>query len=498
MKKYILSVDQSTSATKAVFFDENANLIARSNKEHKQFYPQPGWVEHDPVEIYENTCHVMHDIINKAGILPGDVANLSITNQRETVVVWDKRNGKPVYNAIVWQCQRGVEICRQLEKDGHTDLVKSKTGLIIDPYFSASGIKWILDNVEGARQKAENGDLICGTVDSWLIFNLTNGKVHATDHSNACRTMLYNIFDLQWDRDILNLHQIPLSMMPEVKPSNAVFGHVECRKAFPEKIQISGVMGDSHAALFGQCCFEPGLGKATYGTGSSVMMNIGKKPLISPDGLVTSIGFSFNEDVDYVFEGNIHCTGDTIKWLVDNLQLIDNSKESEEIATSVPDNGGVYFVPAFVGLGAPYWNNEARALITGMDRGAGKAHVVRAALESIAYQINDVVARMVSGLPIHFQELRVDGGPTRNEFLMEFQSDILNGTVERADIEEISALGVALMGGMSSGIWKDFKEIEGLRKSDKTYRPQMKDEERDKLCEGWKAAVEKVLVNEKI
>ncbi len=495
MNKYILSIDQSTSATKAVIFDESATNIARVTKEHKQFYPQPGWVEHDPAEIYENTCSAMQEVIKKAGIQTADVINLSITNQRETVVVWDKTNGKPVYNAIVWQCQRGVEICRQLRHDGHTELIKQKTGLIIDPYFSASGVKWILDNVEGARQKADEGNLVCGTIDSWLIFNLTNGKVHATDHSNACRTMLYNIFNREWDRDILELLQIPVTMMPEVKPSNAIFGNVECRQAFPENVQISGVMGDSHAALFGQCCFEPGLGKATYGTGSSVMMNIGKKPLKSPEGLVTSIGFSFNEDVDYVFEGNIHCTGDTIKWLVDNLQLIGNSKESEEIATSVQDNGGVYFVPAFVGLGAPYWNNEARALITGMDRGAGKAHIVRAALESIAYQIKDVVDKMTRGSSIVFRELRVDGGPTRNEFLMDFQADMLNGPVERANIEEISALGAAMMGGLSSGIWKDFEEIERLRKSDKTFKPKMEDKQREILYKGWKVAVEKALVN---
>lgn len=495
MKKYILSIDQSTSATKAILFDEKASLIARANKDHKQFYPNPGWVEHDPVEIYNNTCMVIQEVTKMAGIQQDEVVNLSLTNQRETVVVWEKATGKPVYNAIVWQCQRGAGICRDLVNEGHTELIKSKTGLIIDPYFSASGIKWILENVEGAALKAQKGELLCGTIDSWLIFNLTNGKVHATDHSNACRTMLYNIFNLEWDREILDILGIPESMMPVVKSSNEIFGQVECEQAFQEKINICGVMGDSHAALFGQCCFEPGLGKATYGTGSSVMMNIGKKPLKSPDGLVTSIGFSFNEDVDYVFEGNIHCTGDTIKWLVDNLQLIENSKESEEIAASVPDNGGVYFVPAFVGLGAPYWNNEARALITGMDRGAGKAHVVRAALESIAYQIKDVVDKMTQGSSIAFRELRVDGGPTRNEFLMDFQADMLNGTVERANIEEISALGVALMGGLTSGIWKDFREVERLRKSDKTFKPKMKEEQRETLYNGWKAAVGKALTN---
>ncbi len=495
MKRYILSIDQSTSATKAILFDETGQIAARENLTHQQFYPQPGWVEHDPVEIYKNTCQVIGAVIKKAGIQATQVECLSLTNQRETVVVWDKTTGKPVYNAIVWQCQRGVDICRQLSKQGYNQLVKDKTGLLIDPYFSASGIHWILENVEGVRAKAENGKIACGTIDSWLIYNLTNAKVHATDHSNACRTMLYNIFDLKWEDEILELLNIPKQMLPEVKSSNAVFGHVECREAFSRSIPISGVMGDSHAALFGQLCFEPGLGKATYGTGSSVMMNIGKTPLKSPEGLVTSIGFSIDNEIDYVFEGNIHCTGDTIKWLVDNLKIFDDSAESEKIALTVSDNGGVYFVPAFAGLGAPYWNNDARACICGMDRGAEKGHVVRAALESIAYQIKDVTFRMTEKTGIALRELRVDGGPTNNTFLMQFQADMLNSAIKISDIEEASALGVALTGGLKAGIWNNQNELKKLLNTGKQIKPIMSNKKRQTLYKGWQNAVKRTLIN---
>lgn len=493
MAKYILSVDQSTSATKALIFNEHAELVSRSTIEHKQYYPQPGWVEHDPREIYRNTCRAMKEAVEKAGINNEEVNVLSITNQRETVVVWDRKTGKPVYNAIVWQCQRGKEICGDLVKAGHTELIRSKTGLIIDPYFSASGIKWILDNVSGAKEKAENGELACGTIDSWLIFNLTNGKVHCTDHSNACRTMLYNIYELSWDKKILEILDIPESMMPEVKSSNAHFGKVEDSEAFPEKVPISGIMGDSHAALFGQLCLEPGLGKATYGTGSSVMMNIGKKGLESPEGLVTSIGFSYDDEIDYVFEGNIHCTGDTIKWLVDNAGMLDNSSQSEKVALSVKDNGGVYFVPAFTGLGAPYWNNEARAIISGMDRGAQKGHIIRAALESIAYQVKDVIDLMSEESGIKLKELRVDGGPTKNMFLMQFQADMLDSSIRISDIEEASALGVALMGGIYAGIWRSPADLQNIRKEGEIVKSGMDKTTRINLFEGWQKAVQKTL-----
>ena len=495
MAKFILSIDQSTSATKAIIFDENAELVSRSTIEHRQYYPQSGWVEHDPEEIYKNTCRAMKEAVEKTDVQHEDIKILSITNQRETVVVWDRKTGKPVYNAIVWQCQRGKEICRDLVKAGHTEMIRSKTGLIIDPYFSASGIKWILDNVEGVREKAVKGEIACGTIDSWLIFNLTKGKVHATDHSNACRTMLYNIYELKWDKEILDIMDIPESTMPEVKSSNALFGELECEEAFPVRLSISGIMGDSHAALFGQLCLEPGLGKATYGTGSSVMMNIGKEGLKSPQGLVTSIGFSYNDEIDYVFEGNIHCTGDTIKWLVDNVRMLEKSSESEKVALSVKDNGGVYFVPAFAGLGAPYWNNEARAIISGMDRGAQKGHIVRAALESIAYQVKDVIDLMAKKSGIKLKELRVDGGPTKNKFLMQFQADMLDSSIRISDIEEASALGVALMGGIHSGIWESPHKLSNVKNEGRIIKSGMDKVTRTKLFDGWKKAVSRTIMN---
>lgn len=493
MSRYILAIDQSTSATKAVIFNTSGKLISRANVDHRQYYPNSGWVEHDPEEIYSNSCKAIELVMKQSDTDAEQIACLAITNQRETVVVWDRKTGKPVYNAIVWQCRRGADLCKQLVEGGHSELIGSATGLLIDPYFSATKIKWILDHVEGAGERALRGELACGTIDSWLIYNLTNGKVHATDHSNACRTMLFNIHTLKWDDQILDLLGIPVSMMPEVKYADERFGMVECGRAFPHSLPIAGVMGDSHAALFGQCCFEPGTGKATYGTGSSIMMNIGKSPRKSPAGLVTSIGFSMNREVDYVFEGNIHCTGDTVKWMTDNLELLKNSKESEVIATSVSDNGGVYFVPAFAGLGAPYWNNEARAAIVGMDRSVTKGHVVRAALEAIAYQVKDVIDGMAAEAGIPLSELRVDGGPTKNRFLMQFQSDMLHSDIVVSEIEEASALGVALMCGLSEGIFKDKEALKNVHTAGVRVQPKMDKNERKRLYEGWRDAVKRVL-----
>lgn len=497
MVKYILSVDQSTSATKAVLFDANAKLIARATEAHKQYYPKAGWVEHDPEEIYEKTLLAIQNVLKQSGIKQSEIEALAITNQRETVVVWDKTTGKPVYNAIVWQCQRGAEICNVLKQQGYEQLVQSKTGLIIDPYFSASGIQWILNNVPKARKLAENNNLLFGTTDSWLIWKFTNGKVHATDYSNACRTMLFNIHDLCWDADIAELLHIPLSIFPQVRFADADFGYTEADSVFSRRIKITGVMGDSHAALFGQHCFSPGLGKATYGTGSSVMMNIGNQPLECPEGLVTSIGYGVQNTISYVFEGNIHSTGATINWLIDSLKLIQNAKESEELALSVSDNGQVYFVPAFVGLGAPYWDNEARAMVCGISRGTQKAHIVRAALEAIAYQVKDLTDLMSSKSGIELKELRVDGGPTRNNFLMQFQADMLDTTINRSEIEEASALGVALAAGLSTGIWKNYDEIQKLRTGSDIITPKMSENERNNLYNNWKSAVAKVLVKNK-
>ncbi len=492
--QYLLAIDQSTSATKAVLFNQEAQLVARETIGHKQYYPQPEWVEHDPMEIYNNTVSVIHKVIEKSNIEKSGIIALSITNQRETVVVWDKLTGLPVYNAIVWQCRRGARICADLREKGYENMIKSRTGLIIDPYFSASGAQWVIENVAGVGELIEQNRLAVGTIDSWLIFKLTNGQVHATDFTNASRTLLFNIIDKKWDEDILRLFNMPLTAMPKALPSDSVFGQTNIEGLFRNEIPITGVMGDSHAALFGQHCFKTGMGKATYGTGSSIMMNIGNQFRPAPQGIVTSIGYSLGNDTAYVFEGNIHCTGATIKWLADDLELISSSAESEQIATSVENNNGVYLVPAFAGLGAPYWDNSANALICGMDRSAKKAHIVRAALESIAYQVKDLLDVMTSQSGVQLTALRVDGGPTQNLFLMQFQSDMLNAVINRAEIEETSALGVALMAGYKLQIWKGLDELIALRKNTKTFSPAMKDEERSRLHKGWEKAIQRTLM----
>jgi glycerol kinase len=493
MKNYILSIDQSTSATKAVLFDDTARVIDRISTDHGQYYPKPGWVEHDPEEIFKNTLQVIRTIVRKNP--DSQIAVLAITNQRETVVVWDAATGKPIYNAIVWQCNRGADRCKKLKDDGWQNKIRDKTGLIIDPYFSATGISWILENVPGAREKAGQGILKFGTIDSWLIWKLTGGEVHATDYSNACRTMLFNINILNWDKEIMDELGIPMSMAPQLKYADDIYGHTTAEGVFKQPIPIAGVLGDSHAALFGQLCFETGMGKATYGTGSSIMMNIGDKPVESPEGLVTSIGYGLKDDVAYVFEGNIHCTGATIKWLQDDLKLIQSSAETEQIAMSVNSTDGVYLVPAFAGLGAPYWDHEATAIICGMTRGTQKAHVVRAALEAIAYQVKDLVDLMTQKAGIALKELRVDGGPVKNNFLMQFQADMLQARINRSDIAEASALGVALAGGLATGIWKNMEELKSTRAGDDFITNKLPEKEVIQLYEGWKKAVEKTLTH---
>ncbi|TNF46701.1 MAG: glycerol kinase [Bacteroidetes bacterium] len=494
--EYILVIDQSTSATKVMLFDNGANLIHRVSLPHQQYYPADGYVEHDPMEILENTVNGMSEILRVKGIKTTDLAVVSITNQRETSLIWDRTTGKPITNAAVWQCQRGKDYCQSLKEQGYGLMIRQKTGLIIDPYFSASKLYWIMNNISGAKEKAENGDLLLGTIDSWLLWKLTNGKVHATDFSNACRTMLFNINTLKWDEELIFLFDLHPSMFPEVKFSDQIFGYTEPSVVFDAPVAIAGLLGDSHAALFGQNCFEPGMVKATYGTGSSIMMNIGDKPLAAPDGLVTSIGYGRDGKIDYVFEGNIHCTGDTINWLVNDAELISSSAESEQLALSVNDNNQVYFVPAFVGLGAPYWDNRARASISGMARNTKKAHIVRAALESIPYQIKDLIDLMLENASIPFREMRVDGGPTRNNFLMQFQSDMLHKTVVRSNIEEISGLGTAFMAGLAVGLWENLEEIKSLRKTDKTFKPVMSANEVERLYSGWKMAVRRVRLTE--
>lgn len=494
--KYILAIDQSTSATKVMLFDAGADLIHRVSLPHQQYYPADGFVEHNPEEIFENTRMGMTEILVKNNLTASDIAVVSITNQRETSLIWDKTTGKPIANAAVWQCQRGKDFCKSLNEQGYGEKIRGKTGLIIDPYFSASKLRWIINNIDGAKEKAKNGDLLLGTMDSWLLWKLTNGKVHATDFSNACRTMLFNINTLKWDEELISLFDLHPSMFPEVKFSDQIFGSTEPSVVFGQLVPIAGLLGDSHAALFGQNCFEPGMAKATYGTGSSIMMNIGNKPLPAPGGLVTSIGYGRDGKIDYVFEGNIHCTGDTINWLVNDAGLISNAVESEQLASSVHDNNQVYFVPAFVGLGAPYWDNAARASISGMARNTKKAHIVRAALESIAYQIKDLIDLMVENASIQFREMRVDGGPTRNNFLMQFQCDMLRKEVVRSNIEEVSALGSAFMAGLAVGLWENLEEIKSLRKTDKTFKPVMPANEVERLYSGWKMAVRRVRLTE--
>ena len=492
MKEYIIAIDQSTSATKAILFDSQCRLLNRVNIEHRQYYPQAGWVEHDAEEIYANTVEAVRRLMSSSDTESDAHYSLAITNQRETVVVWDARTGKPVCNAVVWQCQRGAGICKALKDAGHEKTVLAKSGLLIDPYFSASGVKWILDNVAGARQEAEAGNLRMGTIDSWLIWKLTDGQVHATDYTNASRTMLFNIHTLDWDDELLSLFTVPRSMMPEAKPCDSVFGRTTVGGLFPEGIDIAGVLGDSHGALAGQMCFEAGMGKATYGTGSSVMVNIGENAVAAPEGLVTSVGFAAKGKVFYAFEGNIHCTGATLKWLTDKLKLIESPAETEALATSVADNGGVYLVPAFAGLGAPWWNSEAKAIICGMTLGTEKAHVVRAALEAIAYQIKDLIDLMTGKANVALKELRVDGGPTKNKFLMQFQSDMLGATINRSDVEEASAMGAVVMNGLARSVWASLDEVAALRTSDNRITPSMDSATREKLYGGWIEAVKTV------
>jgi glycerol kinase len=489
--KYIIAIDQSTSATKVMLFDHRAELINRLSFPHKQYYPEEGFVEHDAVEIFDNVVTGLREIISVTYTDISEVAGIAITNQRETSLIWDKTTGLPVCNAAVWQCQRGIEFCTQLRNEGYNETIRKKTGLVIDPYFSASKLRWIIKNVPKAERNAKAGDLLLGTIDSWLLWKLTGGKVHATDYSNACRTMLFNINTLEWDPELIELFGLHKSMFPEVRFSDELFGYTAPGIVLGSSLPISGLIGDSHGALFGQNCFEPGMGKATYGTGSSIMMNIGTKALNPPEGLVTSIGFGCNKKIDYVFEGNIHCTGDTLNWLKNEIGLISDTAEIEPLATSVNDNNGVYLVPAFVGLGAPYWDNKARASISGMPRNTKKAHIIRAALESIAYQVKDLVDLMDNEGQIRLKQLNADGGPTRNNFLMQFQADMIGGKIIRSGIEEVSALGATFLAGLAFGFWENLETIKDLKHTDRVFESEMPAAETEKLHAGWKKAIER-------
>ncbi len=488
-KKYIMALDQGTTSSRAMIFNKEGKIVKIAQNEFTQYYPKAGWVEHDPMEIWGTQSGVAREVLETAGIRPEEIAAIGITNQRETTVIWDRKTGKPIYNAIVWQCRRTASICDELKSRGLEDYIRKNTGLVIDAYFSASKIKWILDNVKGAREKAERGDLLFGNIDTWLIWNLTRGQVHVTDYSNASRTMIYNIKKLKWDEKLLKELDIPKSILPEVKESSEVYGYTDSHTFAGAKIPIAGIAGDQHAALFGQACFEAGMAKNTYGTGCFMLMNTGEEMVISKHGLITTIAWSIDGKVEYALEGSIFVAGAIIQWLRDELQLISDAEDSEYFASKVEDSNGVYIVPGFVGLGAPYWDMYARGSISGLTRGSNKNHLIRAALESIGYQTRDVIEAMEEDSKIKLKELKVDGGAVENNFLMQFQSDILNVPVHRPNITETTALGAAYLAGLAVGFWSNKDEISRKWSVDKEFNPSMKKEKRELLYKGWKKAV---------
>ena len=494
MEKYIMALDQGTTSSRCIIFNKKGEIISIAQKEFKQYYLHDGWVEHDADEILASQISVAREAMRKIQIDYINIASVGITNQRETTVVWDKKTGRPIYNAIVWQCRRTADLCDKLTADGWKDKILRKCGLVIDAYFSATKIKWILDNVPGARKKAENGELLFGTVDTWLIWNLTKGKLHVTDYSNASRTMLYNIFDFKWDKDILEYFSIPENILPEVKPSSYIYGESD-PSIFGGSIVISGIAGDQQAALFGQTCFEPGMVKNTYGTGCFILMNTGETPVISQNGLLTSLAWGINGKTEYILEGSVFTAGAAVQWLRDEMRMIDKASDSEYWATQVSDTNGVYFVPAFTGLGAPYWDPYARGTIVGLTRGANKSHIIRAVLESLAYQTFDVLQAMQTDSGILLKSLKVDGGACTNNFLMQFQSDILQTQVHRPMCIETTALGAAYLSGLAVGYWADKKEIASAASNSvaKIFSPQLDISIRDKLIGGWHRAAERSL-----
>lgn len=493
MKKYIMALDQGTTSCRAIIFDHDSTIICSAQKEFTQFYPQPGWVEHDAMEIWGTQSGVMREALGKGDIKPEQIAAIGITNQRETAVVWDKNTGKPIYNAIVWQSRQTASICEQLKQDGHQDYIKQATGLVVDAYFSGTKIKWILDHVEGARQKADNGELLFGTIDTWLIWNLTGG-VHVTEYSNASRTMLFNLKTLDWDDKILGLLDIPRSMLPEVKMSSQVYGYTAEKTFGGASIPIAGAAGDQQAALFGQGCFTPGMAKNTYGTGSFILMNTGQVPIQSNAGLLTTIAWGVDGKVEYALEGSIFMAGAAIQWLRDEMRLIFKAEESEFFASQVKDSNGVYVVPAFSGLGAPYWDMYARGTIVGLTRGANRNHIIRATLEAIAYQSRDVMELMMREANIPIDRLRVDGGASANNFLMAFQADILGVVVDRPQVVETTALGAAYLAGLAVGFWESKQDLMEKLKVERSFEPTMSIEERNQLYKGWKRAVKRALL----
>lgn len=489
-KKFILAIDQGTTSSRAILFNDQGDLLQTSQREFKQYFPQPGWVEHNANEIWSSVLSVIAELFSESEATPKDIAAIGITNQRETTVVWDKETGKPIYNALVWQSRQTEGICRDLRQAGHNDTFRKKTGLLLDPYFSGTKVKWILDHVDGARERAEKGELLFGTIDTWLIWKLSGGKAHVTDYTNASRTLMYNIHDLKWDQELLDLLDVPKTMLPEVHSSSEVYAHTVDYHFFGEQIPIAGVAGDQHAALFGQACFEKGMVKSTYGTGNFILMNTGDTAVESKNGLLTTLAWGIDGKVEYALEGSVFVSGSAIQWLRDGLKIIENAPQSEELATRVTSADGVYLVPAFVGLGTPYWDSDARGAMFGLTRGTERSHIVRATLESLAYQTKDVMAAMESDAGIESKKLRADGGAVANDFLMQFQSDLLDAPVEIPTVTETTALGAAYLAGLAVGIWESKEDIAKKWNMDRSFEPKMEETERNALYGGWRKAVD--------
>ena len=487
MKQYVIALDQGTTSSRCILFDREQNIVGVAQREFTQIYPKPGWVEHDPMEIWSSQSSVLTEVLAQTGIAPTEVAAIGITNQRETTIVWDKATGRPIYNAIVWQCRRTASLCEELKAEGaFSDYIKEHTGLLIDAYFSATKLKWILDHVEGARERARAGELLFGTVDSWLVWKLTGGKVHVTDYTNASRTMLFDIQNLCWDEEICRRLDIPMEMLPQVCSSSQVYGFANLQGV---EVPIAGIAGDQQAALFGQGCFHPGEAKNTYGTGCFLLMNTGEQLCRSENGLLTTIAIGLNGRVQYALEGSVFVGGAVIQWVRDELRFISESRDAEYYASKVPDTGGVYLVPAFTGLGAPYWDMYARGALVGLTRGTNRDHIIRAAQESIAYQSWDLVDAMEKDTGIPLSALNADGGASRDKFLMQFQADILNKPVRRPVIRETTALGAALLAGLATGVWSSQEEVKSRMKTDSLYEPAMDEAKRQKLLRGWHKAV---------
>ncbi len=490
MAKYVMALDAGTTSSRCILFNKKGEMVSVAQKEFTQHFPKPGWVEHDANEIWSTQLGVAVEAVLKAGVTAADIAAIGITNQRETTIVWDKNTGEPVYNAIVWQCRRTSEYCDSLKAKGLVDVFRQKTGLVIDAYFSGTKLKWILDNVPGARERAENGELLFGTVETWLIWKLTKGRVHVTDYSNASRTMLFNINTLEWDTEILTELDIPACMLPEVKPSSCIYGETDSQ-FFGAPVAIGGAAGDQQAALFGQTCFEPGEAKNTYGTGCFMLMNTGEKPVFSENGLVTTIAWGLNGKVEYALEGSIFVAGAAIQWLRDELKLLEKASDSEALAQMVPDTNGCYVVPAFTGLGAPHWDQYARGAIVGLTRGVNRYHVIRATLDSLCYQTNDVLKAMEADSGIKLAALKVDGGACANNYLMQTQADLINAPVKRPCCVETTAMGAAYLAGLAVGYWKDKEEVRLNWAIDRTFEPQIDAAKREEMVHGWDKAVKR-------